>query len=351
MEKLRTGVAYHGNRILKHVDADMAEICRNGMNTVVHMFSHNDWDRHLGVMKDIVNISESYGLEVWIDNWGIGGPPGDKSHFLQYHPEAHQIFSDGSIDPVSSCYNNEAFVQFTKDWLDTVRGFGGKKIMWDEPRFKEKKREWELKDGEAPPAFTCFCPSCKKLFEERYNKPMPTEMTPELAEFRTWTLTNYFDRVTTYAHNLGMQNAVGVMPRTFAYTMGILKLPHMDDFGIDPYWHPGHPIRALDPFDYVYSSTKNLLAETEKEGKQSHLWIQGYDIPAGYEDEIIVATDAAYDAGARTILAWSYRGGESNTYKAEHCDVVWQRICEGMQRVRQRHFDAILEENKKKYRK
>lgn len=349
MEKLRTGVAYHGNRILKHVDEDMAEISRNGMNTVVHMFSHNDWDRHLGVMKDIVRISEDYGLEVWIDNWGIGGPPGDKSHFLQYHPEAHQIFSDGSVDPVSSCYNNEAFVQFTKDWIDTVREFGGKKIMWDEPRFKEKKREWELKDGEAPPAFTCFCPSCKKLFEERYNKPMPTEMTPELAEFRTWTLTNYFDRVTTHAHNLGMQNAVGVMPRTFEYTMGILHLPHMDDFGIDPYWHPGDPVRALDPFDYVYQSTKNLLAETEKAGKGSHLWIQGYAIPAGYEDEIIVATDAAYDAGARTILAWSYRGGESNTYKAEHCDVVWQRICEGMRRVRDRHFDAILAENKKRY--
>ena len=57
--KLRIGVAYHGNRILRHVDEDMREIVNHGMNVVVHMFSHNDWDRHLGVMKDIVSISES----------------------------------------------------------------------------------------------------------------------------------------------------------------------------------------------------------------------------------------------------------------------------------------------------
>ena len=118
MERLKTGVAYHGNRILSHVAQDMAEIARNNMDVVVHMFSHNDWDRHIGVMKEICNITEYYGLEVWIDNWGIGGPPGDKSHFLQYHPEAHQVYSDGTPDPVSACYNSPAFVAFTKSWIE-----------------------------------------------------------------------------------------------------------------------------------------------------------------------------------------------------------------------------------------
>ncbi len=349
MEKLVTGVAYHGNRLLRHVDEDMADIVRHGMNTVVHMFSHNDWDRHLGVMKEIVNISEYYGLDVWIDNWGIGGPPGDKSHFLQYHPESHQIFSDGSVDPVSACYNSEPFVKFTMDWLDTVREFGGKTVIWDEPRFKEKKQAWQMQAGEEAPAFTCFCDSCQKLFAEKYNKPMPKIITPELAEFRNWTLTNFFDRVTTYAHSLGMKNVICVMPRTFDYTMDILKLPHIDNFGIDPYWHPGHPIRALDPYDYVYTSTKRLLEQTTKYGKEHTLWIQGYDIPAGYEDELIVATDAAYDAGARSIFTWSYRGGESNTYKSEKCEKVWHVIGEAMNRVRQRHFDNIRDEYRKKY--
>ena len=138
MERIRTGAAYHGNRILRHVADDMAEMARHNMDVVVHMFSHNDWDRHLGVMSEICKISEYNGLEVWIDNWGIGGPPGDKSHFLQYHPEAHQVYSDGSIDPVSSCYNAPAFINFTKNWIEAVASFGGKKIFWDEPHFKQK---------------------------------------------------------------------------------------------------------------------------------------------------------------------------------------------------------------------
>ena len=58
MERIKTGVAYHGNRILKHVAEDMAELAHNNMDVVVHMFSHNDWDRHSGVMKEICNISK-----------------------------------------------------------------------------------------------------------------------------------------------------------------------------------------------------------------------------------------------------------------------------------------------------
>ena len=62
MEKLRMGTAYHGNRILKHVREDMEDIARHNMNLVVHMFTHTDWERHLGVMKDIVSASRDAGL-------------------------------------------------------------------------------------------------------------------------------------------------------------------------------------------------------------------------------------------------------------------------------------------------
>lgn len=97
MQKLLTGAAYHGNRMLHHAQNDMRDMADNHMNLVVHMFSHTDWDRHSRVMKDMVEISKEAGLEVWVDNWGLGGPPGDKSFFLAIHPEAHQIYSDGEL--------------------------------------------------------------------------------------------------------------------------------------------------------------------------------------------------------------------------------------------------------------
>jgi len=338
MERIKTGVAYHGNRILKHVAEDMSELARNNMDVVVHMFSHNDWDRHLGVMGEICHISEYYGLEVWIDNWGIGGPPGDKSHFLQYHPEAHQVYADGTVDPVRSCYNSPAFVDFTKSWIETVKGFGGKKIFWDEPHLVAK-------DGN----FTCCCPTCKKMFEERYNKPMPTTMTDEVAEFRTWTIFNYFNTVCTYAADMGLENSAGIMIHTLDYARELMKLPALHDFGIDPYWQPRSGKR--DPYDYVYTETEKIVTETAKYGKKNHLWIQGYNIPAGKEDEILIATDAAYDAGARTLINWGYRGSESNTYKSDKCDRTWAAICQAFERVRNRHFDAIREEKLRQYQK
>ena len=51
MEKLKLGVAYHGNRMLNQVQADMQDIIKHNMNLVVHMFSHNDMERNKSVMN------------------------------------------------------------------------------------------------------------------------------------------------------------------------------------------------------------------------------------------------------------------------------------------------------------
>ena len=341
MEKLVTGVAYHGNRILRHVADDMADIARHNMNLVVHTFTHTDWERHLGVMKSIVDLSRENGLDVWIDNWGIGGPPGDVSHFLGEHPEARQVYSDGTPDPVSVCYNSEAFFEFTKRWLEAVRDFGGDKIFWDEPHLKLKKTD----DGGE--RFTCCCPVCRRLFEERFNMPMPNTLTPEVKAFRAWSMENYFNRVCSYSKLLGMENIVCVMLHTLEDTSGIMDIECVDNFGIDPYWFPGS---GRDPYDFVYEASRSMLEKTRSCGKQSHVWIQCYKIPAGYEDEIVTATDAAFDAGARTIVDWSFRGADSNTYKAEKCERVWQVMGEAAARVRNRWFDEIRNKKQEKYK-
>ena len=116
MKPLRTGVAYHGNRMPTHARADMAEIARAGMDIVVHMLSHTDWERHRSAMRDIFAISEDAGLEVWVDNWGLAGAPGDRSHFLAYHPEAHSYYGDGIKHPYQICLNAPSYRQFVKDW-------------------------------------------------------------------------------------------------------------------------------------------------------------------------------------------------------------------------------------------
>lgn len=335
MQKLELGVAYHGNRILNQVKADMLDIVNHNMNLVVHMFTHNDMDRHKNVMKEIFDVTKDYGLDIWVDNWGLGGPPGDKSHLLQYYRDSHQIYSNGEVDPVRVCYNSEHYVQFTKNWLETVREAGGNKIFWDEPHLSIKKDQ----------TYACTCPRCKKLFEERYNKPMPEFATEEVKEFQSLSIGNYFSRVTKYSHDIGCENITCLMTVSQAHLRGIIDIDTIDDIGLDPYW-----IKiSNDPYEYVYTTSKPFIDEVQAHNKKTHLWIQTFGNKAGTEDDIYLAADAAYDAGARRILAWSFRGGEACDYKADNCDVVWQVTGDAMRRLKDRHLDELRRENQKRF--
>ena len=337
MEKLNLGVAYHGNRMLKHVKDDMRDIVAHNMNLVVHMFTHNDMKRHKNVMKEIFDVTKDYGLDFWVDNWGLGGPPGDVSHILQYFPDAHQVYSDGSIDPVRVCFNSPDYLKFTKERLDMVKECGGDKIFWYEPHLTTRQ------DG----VYACCCPTCKKLFEEKYGRAMPETSDEQVREFQCESMASYFEGATRYAKDLGMENIVCLMTVSESFTQSLMRLPAIDDVGNDPYWIGSDN----DPYGFVYEKSKLFLDTAQKFGKRSHIWLQTYANKAGFEDEIYMAAEAAYDAGARNILAWSFRGGEACDYKAENCDMVWNITGDAMRRLKDRYLDEMREEKRKLYRK
>lgn len=342
--KLKLGVAYHGNRMLKHVREDMLDIVKNNFNLVTHMFSHNDWDRHKNIMKEIVEISEEAGLEVWMDNWGLGGPPGEKSHFLSYYPGAHQIYSDGEMDPVRVCLNDGDFRRFTKEWIDVVDYSGAKSIFWDEPHLVGQN----MVDG-VPQRWTCRCDNCRRLFEEKYNREMPVEATEEVLDFRIDTIVDYFREVTAYSKKKGMYNIVCVM---LGASHGInletidriAALDTLDNVGSDPYWL-GHA--NVNPYKFVHEATKKNLEICRKFNKDHNIWIQCYATPRGREEEIIYATDAAYNAGARTILAWGYRGSDANDYRARNPEMTWKVTSDAAARILKRERDNIIDELRK----
>lgn len=343
---LLTGVAYHGNRMPSHVRTDMEEIARADMDIVVHMLSHTDWERHKNVMKENFRITEEYGMEVWVDNWGIGGSPGDKSHFLAYHPEAHMIYSDSTMHPCQACVNHPAYRKFTKDWLDAVAEIGGRTIFWDEPHVPQKNVDGKV-------VYCCTCPVCKAKFEERYGHAMPVEQTPETAAFQLDSVVDYFADVTAYSAALGMKNAACVMLDSAGINLSsidrLCSLPHLDNLGSDPYWCGAPNVES--PYQYVYSNTRRSIENSDNYHKEHNIWIQSFGIPRGREEEIVEATEAAFDAGARCILAWGFRGSESNDYAAGNPLRAWEMVKEGMRRVRTQERDRILAENRKKYMK
>ena len=362
MKKLRTGAAYHGNRMTSRVIEDMKDIARADMDIVVHMFSHMDMERHSKAMGDIFKATEAEGLEVWVDNFGLWGEPGDKAHFLMYHPEAKAQFTDGSYHAFKPCLNSPIYRQFIKDWLDKVRELGGRTVFWDEPNLPLKRTE-----EEGVYLSGCACPICKNLFRERYGKEIPMYADAELASFRSDTITEFHEFITSYSKSLGMNNVITLLPNQmermynnvgFENELGVVdvsricSIEHIDNFGTDPYWF-GTPAYAPDgnPYEYVYNASKACVEVADRLGKDHNIWIQGYGAKRGREEEIIIASEAAYDAGARTILSWSYMGGEANNYRSENPEKTWRMTVEAFKRIKNMERDRILLENRKKYMK
>ena len=348
---LQTGIAYHGNRMPNHYRADLAEMAKADMDIVVHMLTHTDWERHGKVMKDICKMTIDAGMEVWMDNWGLAGSPGDKSHFLALHPEAHMVMSNGEMHPTQVCFNNPDFRKFVHDWLEVVADMQVTTIFWDEPCLPVKNYEGEEGEGQI---YTCCCPVCRKLFEEKYGHPMPLLKNEEATEFRMDSMADFFRDVTEYANKLGLKNSTCLMPPDFfeadlKQIKKLCDLPYMDNIGTDPYWSASK--RCKNVYEYVYERTKKMMDVTTANGKEHNLWIQTYAHKAGTEETIIQATEAAYDAGARCILGWSYAGAESNDYRSENPEKTWQMTIEAFRRIRSMERDRILAENRALYRK
>lgn len=359
MKRLKTGVAYHGNRLLSHAIEDMREIVRADMDIVVHMFTHNDWDRHDKVVADIFRATEDLGLEVWVDNWGIGGAPGDKSHFLGYHPEAHTYYGDGIMHPYQICLNAPSYRQFVKDWVDKVASMGGKTVFWDEPRIPDVP----IDDTRTSHYSACTCPTCKRMFEERFGRKMPIVMDADVARFRDDTMVDFHNFITEYAAKAGMQSVICFMPHQLSGINSIqtnpllgtldisriAQMPNVSNIGTDPYWFSKKGLES--PYKYVYDVSRACVETADRFGKDHNIWIQAYNAPLGREPEIIDATEAAYDAGARNILYWSFHAGESNNYRSASPERSWQMTIEANRRIKWQDRDRIHAENLKKYAK
>ena len=128
---------------------------------------------------------------------------------------------------------------------------------------------------------------------------------------------------------------------------GICGIDTLDNIGSDPYW--GYS--GVNPYEFVYKGARKTVELAESFGKAHNVWIQAYSTPRGMEEEIVQAAEAAYDAGARTILAWGYFGSISNDYGAKNPYLVRAKMNQAFERIWGFERDRILAENRAKYRK
>ena len=146
------GVAYLGNRILRHAAKDLDEIS-SVCDYVVHTVSETDITYHKSALTNIFKHSRRKKLEIWADPWGVGGVFGGESfsRYLIQHRDNWQTLSDGRVVP-QACLNRPELSHLLKEWILTVRDMGAEVVFWDEPHL-----HWDI-DTELRGIYACACP-------------------------------------------------------------------------------------------------------------------------------------------------------------------------------------------------
>ncbi|HMC79813.1 MAG TPA: hypothetical protein VKO35_04610, partial [Acidimicrobiia bacterium] len=239
------GVSYFGNRILRHVAADMDDLAARGFTGVLHTMSENDLMYYRDTIGRLVEISHAAGLFVQVGPWGLGRTFGGEAEtlFVANHPHVGQVLDSGR--PVAAgCLNSEAYREFVRSWALAAVETGADRIFWDEPHwahpshFDEPRERWG-----------CRCPRCvRRWCDETGDDNMPTELTAEVRAFRERCLVEFLGELCAYVGSLGGRSTVCLLPHTsgslgVADWSAVARLPGLATLATDPYWKAfGEPV-------------------------------------------------------------------------------------------------------------
>lgn len=322
------GVAYFGNRILRHVAADMEDLASRGFTGVLHTFSENDLNYYRGTMADIVAVSHAAGLEVQVGPWGLGHVFGGEAEslFTAVHPELGQVF-DGGRRVGAACFNQPAFREFVRSWADAAIDSGADRIFWDEPHWAHPRRF-----GLRRERWSCVCEACAKRYSDKHGEAMPIELTPEVIAFREDCLVEVVRELVGYVDGQGARSTVCLLPLVegshgLADWNPVASAPGLDTLATDPYWKSfDHPAEA---FVGAFSRKVRDLADAHGVGAQ--IWIQGFKLGPEDAADIVAAVEAARVAGIEDLWTWGYEAcGHMDQLGTRDPELVWAVLTEAL---------------------
>lgn len=302
--------SYFGNRIVRHVRADVRKLREEGFDIVVHTFSENDLRFYRKSFRDIVDVTREAGLRVWIDPWGVGGVFGGEafSDAALHHRDWLQLAANGDKLP-ACCPCNPGFQAFMREWTDAAVETGADAVFWDEPHFYSAGGK----------VTGCYCSYCR-----------------DLAEAGRSAIGSFLSELCAGVKNRGRQNVLCLLPSTLerADTFNgnhALWLENVANLGSTPFW----ALRGAEPEQYISVVGREVKAIASRAGIQTHLWIQGFNIPAGREEEIRRATLAAAEAGVDVVAIWGFDACESMSFlSCERPHVAWAAFLKAIEQLR-----------------
>jgi hypothetical protein len=318
----RAGVAYFGNRIVRHVAADMEDLADAGFTGVLHTFSENDLAWYRGTMGRIVAASHDAGLPVAVAPWGVAQLFGGEaeSGLTAANPDVGQVLDDGRATP-AGCPNNPAVRSFVRAWADAAIDTGADQVFWDEPHWVHPEHF-----GLDPDRWGCRCRHCQARFAVRTGGPMPAELTPEVLAFRQDCLVDFVADLVGHCAAQGAATTVCLLPLVggahgLPDWSAVAALPGLSTLATDPYWKVfGEP---AGPFVSRFSELVGRLADDHGVGAQ--IWIQGFRMEPSDEADIRAAVAAARAAGVQDLWTWGFEAcGHMSALAGSAPAAVWE---------------------------
>jgi len=325
------GVSYFGNRILRHVAADMDDLAARGFTGVLHTMSENDLTYYRDTLGRIVELSHAAGLFVQVGPWGVGRTFGGEAEslFVANHPHVGQVLDSGR--PVAAgCLNSEAYREFVRSWATAAVETGADRIFWDEPHwahpahFDEPLERWG-----------CRCPRCvQRWCDETGDDDMPTALTADVRVFRERCLVEFLGELTAYVAGLGGRSTVCLLPHTsgslgVADWSAVARLPGVATLATDPYWQAFK--EPVGPF--VTEFSERVAQQAAAAGIEPQIWIQGFRLGPDDADDIYAAVAAARAAGVDDLWTWGYEACGHMTYLGtREPERVWEILCDALTR-------------------
>ncbi len=324
------GVSYFGNRDPRHVARDLEEMRQAGLTFVVHTFSENDLAFYEGTLGEIVALSHRFGLEVFVDPWGVARIFGGEafSAFALEHPEAQQRDARGAPLP-AACPNHPETRAFLHRWVEAAARTGADGVFFDEPHFYHHAG----RKG-------CWCEVCRQQFADRFGHSMPPEETPEVGQFQMESLVDLLQDLARHAKRLGLKTSLCLLPRPHELESWprFFALPELDIIGTDPYWHnPWQQLTGEEVTRHVAHYARRVVQLAREYDKEPQIWIQAFRIPAHTEEDVTRAVHAAAREGVRNLAAWSFRGTAFMSYiRPDRPEVVWRTLLRAYREVQER---------------
>ncbi len=304
---MRIGFSFFGCRKPSHIVNELQQWRSKGVAFVVFPYSENDLLFYKEAMSSAFAIAHDLGLAVWVDPWGVGGIFSGEtpSWFLLYHPEVWQVRADGISVP-HACPNAPRTLELLRTWIDTVAAAGAEWVMWDEPHwYIPGVNYWP--EEEKSSSLTCHCRHCQERFYAQFHRPMPNQEDEDMQTFRHDSMRALLAKITAYTATKGLKNVVCWAPpeqlSTGLSPEEILALENVDKLAIDPYWFSiGRNIP--DFFVPVVHQTMELC---ENKGKPLQVWLQGFRIPRGREQELLEAAEILDQLGVQEVAIWHHQ--------------------------------------------